>query len=163
MNRIWPDLAQMVARLARRMPILARLAQVLVSWLQTRFTAGVVGVIANDRGEILVVEHVFHPQNPWGLPGGWLGRNEGPIAALERELKEELGLAVDNMMPLIIESGYFTRSHLDIAYFCRAIGDVQGLSNELLNYRWNHPSSLPKMPPFHNAAVQAAIARNLIE
>ena len=43
------------------------------------------------QGQVLLVEHVFHPYAPWGLPGGWIDRNESPSqTAVIRELQEEL-------------------------------------------------------------------------
>lgn len=121
--------------------------------VQPRFTAGVVGVVMNREEKILLVEHVFHPQTPWGLPGGWLERGEAPILALQRELREETGIQVSICYPLLIETGYYYRTHLDIAFLCRAESDVSCLSSELLDYRWASLDDLPPMLPFHRAAI----------
>lgn len=131
--------------------------------VQPRFTAGVVGVVLDGQGNVLLVEHVFHPRTPWGLPGGWLERGEAPSQALQRELYEETGMRVLVDRPLLIESGYYYRSHLDIAFLCRAKGDISSLSSELLDYRWASLDDLPDMLPFHRAAVLAAASQREIE
>ena len=107
----------------------------VIRCLSPRFTAGVVGVILNDIGEILLVEHAFHPQYPWGLPGGWMDRKESPAATLEREIQEEMGMTITVLRPLKIDFGVY-RNHLDIAFLYKANCDVQALSTELLGYRW---------------------------
>src|SRR5688572_8171844 len=77
--------ARQVARILLQYPILAVLIRKIVRLFQGRYTAGVVGVVVNARGEVLIVEHVFHPESPWGLPGGWLGWREDPHLAVARE------------------------------------------------------------------------------
>lgn len=129
---------------------------------RARFTAGVVGVVQNNRGEVLLVEHVFHVPDAWGLPGGWMDRDEAPTEALRRELREEMGLQVDVLDPLLIAPGEH-RTHLDIAFLCRAENSVQHLCAELLDYRWVTLDELPPLPPFHRAAVEAATARRMSE
>ncbi len=144
------------ARLFSAAPFLADMMRVVLAMTQPRFTAGVVGVVYNDSAQILIVEHVFHPGNAWGLPGGWLGARETPAEGLRRELREELGLEVEILLPLAVETGDYAKTHLDIAYLCRAVGDVKMLSYELLSYRWIPPESMPRLLRFHTLAVEAA-------
>jgi ADP-ribose pyrophosphatase YjhB (NUDIX family) len=124
---------------------------------QARFTAGVVGVVLNDSGQILVVEHRFHPEMPWGLPGGWLNAGESPANALRRELQEETNLSLRVLIPLAVESGYYSKSHMDIAYLCHSQQSVIRLNGELSSYRWVAPEEMPRLLPFHQVAVKAAI------
>ena len=154
--------ASHVAANKRRLSSLWQRAPWLLAFLisilrltRARFTAGVVGVVCNADGAILVVEHVFHAPETWGLPGGWMGRREAPRDALRRELHEELGLIVSVLEPVHISQGRDT-GHLDMAFLCRAQNDVQYLSGELMDYRWVDPEALPPLPPFHRAAVDAA-------
>lgn len=149
-------MSERVARIFNAAPFLADVMRVVLTMTQPRFTAGVVGVVYNDQAEVLLVEHVFHPRNAWGLPGGWLGPRENPAVGLKRELREELGLEVEILHPLAIETGYYSKSHLDIAYVCRAQGDVKALSYELTSYRWTPPQSLPRLMRFHTEAIAEA-------
>ncbi len=149
---------QAVVRLAQESPGLARIAHGILRTLQTHYTAGVVGVVLNAQQQILVVEHAFHPMARWGLPGGWMQGSENPAEALERELAEETGLPVCILQPLLVETRHYLGHHLDLSFLCRALGEVQSLSPELLDYRWLEPSALPPLLPFHAASVAQALA-----
>jgi 8-oxo-dGTP diphosphatase len=144
------------AAVVRRAPWLVYIARALWRIRQPRFTAGVVGVILNNSGQILLVEHVFHPHNPWGLPGGWIDRNENPAEAVLRELWEELELTAEVGPLLLAEVAY--GNHLDLAYRCHPNGSVGKLSTELLDYRWIDPLDMPRLHPFHYRAIQQALA-----
>src|SRR5438477_5793662 len=85
------NLSHRVAQFLLRYPFLAKVIKHVVRLFQGRYSAGVVGVVVNPRGEFLLVEHVFHPDCPWGLPGGWMGWREAPVDAVQRELSEETG------------------------------------------------------------------------
>ncbi len=151
-------LKRRLAQALRRMRWSASVLRYLVRLIRARFTSGVVGVIFNAEGEVLLVEHVFHPQYPWGLPGGWLESRESPDKALEREVEEELGLPITVLRPLLVETGQDYKTHINIALLCRADGNVRHLNSEVLAYRWVNPEALPPMMPFHRAAVEAARA-----
>ncbi|WP_028647145.1 NUDIX hydrolase [Nocardiopsis sp. CNT312] len=57
----------------------------------TRGAAG--AVIRSPAGRVLLVERVYVPEQPWGIPGGVIEEDESPLAACLRELREELGVA----------------------------------------------------------------------
>lgn len=143
------------ALIIRRLPFLMRLPYFLYSFIQPKFTIGVAAVVFNDQQEVLLVEHVFHPYYAWGLPGGWIDRNEDPDHAVVRELHEELALTVQ--VPRLIVFERTARNHLDIAYLCHKTNDVTTLSYELLAYRWVALEELPRLKSFHyNAIMQAS-------
>ncbi|MBN1121450.1 MAG: NUDIX hydrolase [Anaerolineae bacterium] len=150
-------LSQRLANLALHRPLVAATATGLYRLTRPRFTSGVVGVIFNDRDEILFVKHVYHPETPWGLPGGWQDARENPVETLRRELDEELGLKVDILYPLMIERRK-NRRHLDIAYLCHAKNNVQDLCVELTDYRWCTPDSRPSIHPYQERVVELALA-----
>jgi 8-oxo-dGTP diphosphatase len=149
-------IAHRFALILLRRPRIAQMMRYTFRQLQGWFTAGVVGVVINSDREVLIVEHVFHPEWPWGLPGGWLGRGESPRQGLQRELHEETGLSVRVLRPILIDNGFYFRTHLDISFLCIAENDVQALSSELLDYRWVKPGELPEMVSFHVESVMAA-------
>ena len=110
----------------RRFPAVLRLPYQLFSRLQARYSVGVAAVVFDDSGRILLVEHSYHPRFPWGLPGGWLGDDEDPAAAVIRELKEELQLEVDVIR--VIHISKTVRNHIDLAFLCKARCPVGKLS-----------------------------------
>src|SRR5438477_13036922 len=74
----------------KKMP--RRLRRWLTRRVQVKFTISAAGVITNERGEVLLLNHVLRPVSGWGLPGGFLNAGEQPEAAFRREIREETGL-----------------------------------------------------------------------
>lgn len=105
----------------------------------------------NTRQQVLLVEHAFHPKAPWGLPGGWVGRNEDPADTVRREIQEEMQLTVKVGQVILVEVPY--QNHLDLAYLCQMQSDIGQLSFELLNYDWFDTNALPRLMPFHYRAI----------
>ena len=140
--------------------MLGAFAQRLYRLTVPHYTLGVVGVLLDAKGErVLLVEHVFHPIKPWGLPGGWLDRGEDPAQAIVREFREETGLRVRAICPLIIERTPTIRGQMDIVYLCALDGDSQTiqLSGELLDFKWTALDTLPPLFDLqHRAITQAA-------
>ncbi|MCB0209041.1 MAG: NUDIX hydrolase [Anaerolineae bacterium] len=116
-----------------------------------RNTVGVMGAIFNNSGQVLLVEHVFRPQQPWGLPGGWVERGEDPAQTIQRELQEELNLAIAVRKLLFCEpqgdeSLSSTPLGLAIVFYCRLIDEQSTISldnahsaYEVLSYEWMYP------------------------
>ena len=138
-----------------------RLVQII--WRRIRqpwITVGALGAVFDDEGRVLIVEHVFHPRCPWGLPGGWMNRNEDPADTIRRELHEETGLTVTVEEILLIQRTPEVSSHLDVAMLCRAAPGPVTLSSELLAYRWCDPTdkaNMPKLIAFHRQVIKAAL------
>ncbi len=56
----------------------------------------VVAVIINNEGEVLLTKRTIPPfQGEWVMPGGKIDLGEPIVAALEREVMEEVGLHVE--------------------------------------------------------------------
>jgi 8-oxo-dGTP diphosphatase len=151
------------ANLLRRVPWTGRLVQTFIRPLQPWVTMGAVGAVFNDEGKLLIVEHVFHPRFPWGLPGGWMNRNEDPDETVHREVYEETGLRVEIVKPLILSRPRLMPRHIDVAYLCYAPPDAGAirLSGELLDYRWIDPENVLETPPmadFHQLVISTALA-----
>ncbi len=150
-----------IAALVRRVPFLLEIGVRLWRLRIPCFTAGVVGVVVNAQGDVLLLEHVYHPKYAWGLPGGWIDRRENPDDAVMREVMEETGLLIAVERPLVTRANPY-RPHLDFAYLCHPhkSAQVRHLSGEILAYRWVDPmSGLPPMDPFHLQALQTAFPK----
>ncbi|MEL6148195.1 MAG: NUDIX hydrolase [Chloroflexota bacterium] len=150
---------QHIANFLRRFPFIGWFATQLYRLTKPQFTAGVVGIVFNDEGHVLLVEHVFHAKYPWGLPGGWVDRGEPLDVSVVRELREELQLDVTVQLVAHVEIVRKYRNHIDIAYLCKAHNSVGTLSTELLQYRWTPLDNMPVIPAFHQAAIEQALKR----
>lgn len=145
---------QRIASTVQKHPLIVRGLIHGLRLTRPRFTAGVVGVLPDPQGRILLVNHVYHPEYPWGLPGGWMGFGESPESALIREMREELQLVVRIIQPLRVENAIF-RTHLDISFLVSATGSPGKVSEELIGYNWFALNSLPPLNPSHRAAIEA--------
>lgn len=153
---------QLLIAWASRLPRLAIATQRFYRLVQPRFTVGAVGVLLDDQGRVLLVKHVFHPKTPWGLPGGWVSRNELPQHAVEREFYEETKLKVKAVTPLHIWGSHFWKNHVDMGFAVTIEGtmpDRLELSNELSDYQWTHPDTLPRLLPEHHYIIDLALRR----
>lgn len=80
-------------KLAGRLPARAKIA--LVQVREARFLVGVLAVVTDDRGRILLFRHTYRPFAPWGLPSGVLKPNESLEDSMKREIREEAELEVE--------------------------------------------------------------------
>jgi 8-oxo-dGTP diphosphatase len=91
----------------------------LAMWLlNSKFLLGVIGVVVDDRGRVLLLKHSYRPTIPWGLPSGWVKRGEQPQEALIREIREETGLEVQfvSVLQVSIDPDY---PRIDLTMLCR--------------------------------------------
>lgn len=56
-------------------------------------------IVTDLSGNVLLLRHSYGPQD-WLLPGGGIDSGEDPADAALRELREELGLELQNVMPI---------------------------------------------------------------
>ena len=129
-----------------------------VRLLVPRQRIGVAIVGFETNGRILMLHHVFHPSAPWGLPGGWLDRDESPTDCAHRELKEETGLSVE-LGPIVYVSREEIPHHIGIVFLGRIQPGTITLSSEIIDKGWYSHDALPEpLQPFVREAIRAAVS-----
>ena len=108
---------------------------------QGKFTASVAGIITNEKGEILLLNHVFRPVSGWGLPGGFLEFGEQPEAALRREITEETGL---DLRDVTVYRVRILKQHIEIMFTALGVGEARVLSREIKGLGWFEVENIPK-------------------
>ena len=108
-----------------------------------------VALLRNDRDELLLCKMaedrgVFPGQ--WGLPGGGLEPGERMVDALAREMREELGIEIENIEPAFFKDGRHEKIFADgskksvymifLVFHCTAASEPIRLNDEFTEYRW---------------------------
>ncbi|HEX8918430.1 MAG TPA: NUDIX domain-containing protein [Chloroflexota bacterium] len=113
-------------------------------WVVPQFLVGVVGVVQNGEGEVLLLKHTYRLAHPWGLPTGFLEGHEQPDRALERELREETGFTIEALEPALVYA-HRKRRHLNLVYRGRYIGGLFKPSLEVSEAQFFSLDGLPPM------------------
>jgi mutator protein MutT len=108
----------------------------------------VAGVLRDAAGRVLIAERPAgkHLSGSWEFPGGKRNVGEARLAALERELHEELGVRVEAAHPFMrVRHSYEDRRVLlDVWIVERHRGDARGLDGQRL--RWCDREELERAP-----------------
>jgi ADP-ribose pyrophosphatase YjhB (NUDIX family) len=157
-----PALLRRIRHIAAEFPPARWLVRGAARIVAPRHRVGAVGAVFDDRGRVLIVEHAFRTDFPWGLPGGWVERGEDPRHAVERELQEELKLDAEVRDLVLCETVGRVRTsthpvHLGFAYYCRLRSGGQAMSLEVLGFEWADPARITRdLSAFQRTAIAAA-------
>jgi ADP-ribose pyrophosphatase YjhB (NUDIX family) len=119
------------------------------------FRCGVVGLIEDGDGRVLLVRHTYRSTYPWGLPTGFLERGEQPDAALRREVREEAGLDVDLSPVWLVYTD--ERSIVNVVFRGLARGGTFSPSAEISERQFFRPDELPPIIPEQRGLIEASI------
>jgi 8-oxo-dGTP diphosphatase len=147
-----PRLRWLLLRVWRDVPFPGWLRQVFLRALNPSFMVGAMALIRDTDGRILVLEHTYRRQVPWGLPGGWLKKAESPEAGLIREVFEETGLHV--RVDALLAADFWGDSQLDLLYQCTVESGSYQSSDETGLHKWLSPDDLPQLLPNQHAMLR---------
>jgi len=134
----------LISKIWRSLPV--RMRQLSMRFTHTRFTVTAGAVIFNDQKQVLLLKHRFRAGSGWGLPGGFLERGEQPIDALRRELREEIGLELEDVEVFAARS-FKKPKQVEVLFRARANAKVKPLTMEVERAEWFPLSSLPEGLP----------------
>jgi ADP-ribose pyrophosphatase YjhB (NUDIX family) len=109
---------------------------------QKRFTVTTAVAIFDDQGRVLLLEHVFRPDSGWGLPGGFLSSGEQPEAGVRREIREEVGIELEEVELVFVRTLGRLRQ-VEIYFRAKASGIPQPRSFEIKRAAWFARNALP--------------------
>jgi ADP-ribose pyrophosphatase YjhB (NUDIX family) len=138
-------------------------AQVIdLPWVQRglfpHYLVGVIGIIRNEAGEVLLVHHTYRHRIPWGLPAGFLERHEQPREALLREIEEETGLKVDLSSVWHVYTSD-DRPLVNIVYRGRYLDGVFTPSAEVSAAEFVRVDDLPPLPAGQRELIEACVQK----
>ena len=123
---------------------------------QRVYTVGVVGLVPNHDGAVLVLRHRFRVPHAWGLPGGYLENGETPNQAFARELLEETGVPVEVCAGVLEHELNHATNTISYVVLAKPT-DLKPprLGREALDFRFCTPENLPdEMQPTHAAFLR---------
>lgn len=132
-------LQKIIGKIWRVLPNFVRTKIVRTS--QSKFTVSVGAVVLNEKGEILLLDHVFRPASGWGIPGGFIDSGEQPHEAIQRELLEETGLELENIEMMRVRTIY---RHIEIIFRAEGKGKAEVKSSEIKSLNWFTIDEMPK-------------------
>ena len=143
-------LNDLLAAIWRRAP--KALRRWTVRFSHPRFAVTAAGIVSDSSGRVLLLKHRFRPGSGWGLPGGFIEHGEQPEDGLRRELREEIGLEVEQLKLFTVRA--FKRpKQMEIVFTARAIGNPDELSFEIQKAGWFLRGEFPKELPADQAAL----------
>lgn len=100
---------------------------------EPRHVVAVVALVANEEGEILLVDGGRHG---WELPGGQVEEGESILDALAREVREETGVSVAVERLAAVYSNRTPPARVVLAFLCRSTGGTPRPSEETRAVEW---------------------------
>lgn len=116
----------------------------LIRIAQPTFTVSAAAVVLNAKREVLLLDHFLRPSSGWGLPGGFLDKNEQPEDAVRRELREETGIELADLRMLRVRT---LGRHIETLFAATTTDEPQVLSSEIISLGWYAAASLPEGLP----------------
>lgn len=115
-------------------------------WVFRPVTLGVKALVLDSKGHVLLVEHSY--KSGWYLPGGGVDRGETALDAVQRELREEVGMRCEAMPELANGLFYnrldFKNDHIAL-FIVRDWSYLEGqkASPEIARFGFFDPKNLP--------------------
>jgi len=145
---------RILLRIWRDVPFPGWLRHLFLRVLNPSFMVGAMALIQDSDGRMLVVEHTYRRDVPWGLPGGWLKHAESPESGLAREVLEETGLCV--RVDELLAADFYGLGQLDLLFRCSVLSGSYRPSDETRLHMWTMPEGLPRLLPNQLALLRKA-------
>jgi len=132
----------------------------LVRKTQSSFTVSAAAVVLNEKGEVLLLNHVLRPYSNWGFPGGFLDYGEQAEEAIRREVREETGIELAQLKLLTIRN---SGAHIEVLFSAIADGEPSVRSAEIIELRWFAVGDLPvDIPAVQRQQIAEIVPKEII-
>lgn len=111
--------------------------------VRPRFRVGVVALVFDEVGKILLFKHTYR-KFAWGIPVGGLEYNEQPEHGVAREFFEESGITIEVEQLLLADSSKYDR-HISLIYLCKIVDGEFRESYEVSEMKYFDVNDLPQM------------------
>ena len=150
-------LQKFVGKIWRKTPSFLR------SWMvratQTKFTVSVGAIVINHENKVLLLDHVLRPASGWGIPGGFIDADESPVEAIKRELREEIGLEIENIEIFRIRTA---ARHVEILFSAHSAQQGEVQSFEIKELGWFDYKSMPeRFSPIHKQIIKEVLSKTV--
>ena len=143
---------------------LLRIWRILPPWLEglasailrPRYHIPAGAMIFNEQGQLLLCQHTYRRQYPWGLPGGDIKFGEDPAEAVRRELREETGLSVQATRLLLMENSKEIRK-VTLTYLCSGVSGTFIPSDEVSAIRYFDMDALPELSREQQTTIEKCL------
>jgi ADP-ribose pyrophosphatase YjhB (NUDIX family) len=101
--------------------------------------------VLTEGDHVLLVRHTYGPRE-WDLPGGGIKRGEGPAAAARREMREELGVDIEDLRDAGEVVAKLNRSRATVSCFTAELRapEITIERGEIAAVRWFPRDDLPR-------------------
>jgi 8-oxo-dGTP pyrophosphatase MutT (NUDIX family) len=101
-------------------------------------------VAFDERGRVLLVRHSYGPTS-WSLPGGGIGRDEDPAQGAAREIREELGCGLAELVRIDSREERIAGSRdLQHVFSATVVGEPVPDMREIVAVMFADPADLPE-------------------
>jgi 8-oxo-dGTP diphosphatase len=147
-------MTRILLRIWRLMP--AWMEEIASAIIRPKFQVAAGAIILNEQGQLLLCEHTYRRQHPWGLSGGGIHFGEEPAEAVRRELKEETGLSMQATRLLIVENSKKAR-RVALTYLCSGISGAFVPSDEVCAIQYFDIEALPELSSEQQTTIEKAL------
>lgn len=113
--------------------------------------------VFTHNNKILICENMY---NIWEFPGGKLEQNETALHAIQREIKEELNLLINEFNYLFHFENIINDQVYSLAVFSCELNDPNIRSNVHKNLKWINYQNIKEYPIYPNTENIITLCEN---
>ncbi|MBE9610434.1 Nudix family hydrolase [Chitinilyticum piscinae] len=113
-----------------------------------KLTRVAAGILLDGQGQFMLASRPAGKvyAGYWEFPGGKLEEGETPLAALERELHEEMGITVSMATPWLVQRFVYPHAHVELHFFRVTAWQGEPHPKEGQQFAWQRPGALSVSP-----------------